>query len=152
MRYSQLNCVLQLGDHHQMQFDYCKIYPNNTLAKPKMRFPMISIFLGPNSEIWKLPKIRYVDKILFSFRVLAANRQHKHALQWHHNEPDGVSTHHPHDCLLNYLFRRRSKKPSKLRGTGFVGGIHRWPVNSPHKRPVTRKMSSFQDVIMMHTM
>ena len=28
------------------------------------------------------------------------------------------------------------------------GGIHRWPVNSPHKGPVTRKIFSFDDVIM----
>ena len=30
----------------------------------------------------------------------------------------------------------------------FVRGIHRWPVNSPHKRPVTRKLFPFDDVIM----
>ena len=30
----------------------------------------------------------------------------------------------------------------------FVRGIHRWPLNSPHKGPVTRKMSPFDDVIM----
>ena len=30
----------------------------------------------------------------------------------------------------------------------FVRGIHRWPVNSPHKWPVTRKMCLFDDVIM----
>ena len=30
----------------------------------------------------------------------------------------------------------------------FVRGIHRGPVNSPHKGPVTRKMFSFDDVIM----
>ena len=30
----------------------------------------------------------------------------------------------------------------------FVRGIHRWPVNSPHKRPVMRKMFPFDDVIM----
>ena len=29
----------------------------------------------------------------------------------------------------------------------FVRGIHRWPVNSPHKWPVTRKMFPFDDVI-----
>ena len=29
----------------------------------------------------------------------------------------------------------------------FVRGIHRRPVNSPHKRPVTRKLFSFDDVI-----
>ena len=31
----------------------------------------------------------------------------------------------------------------------FVRGIHRWPVNSPHKWPVTRKIFPFDDVIMM---
>ena len=35
-----------------------------------------------------------------------------------HNERDGVSNHQPHDCLLNLLFGRRSKKTSKLRVTG----------------------------------
>ena len=31
----------------------------------------------------------------------------------------------------------------------FVRGIHRRPVNSPHKWPVTRKMFPFDDVIMI---
>ena len=31
----------------------------------------------------------------------------------------------------------------------FVRGIHRGPVNSPHKGPVTRKMFPFDDVIIM---
>ena len=33
----------------------------------------------------------------------------------------------------------------------FVRGIHRWPVNSPHKGPVTRKMIPFDDVIMINS-
>ena len=33
----------------------------------------------------------------------------------------------------------------------FVRGIHRGPVNSPHKWPVTRKMFPFDDVIMKQT-
>ena len=33
----------------------------------------------------------------------------------------------------------------------FVRGIHRWPVNSPHKGPVTWKMIPFDDVIMTET-
>ena len=28
-------------------------------------------------------------------------------------------------------------------------GIHRWPVNFPHKEPVTRKMFPFDDIIMI---
>ena len=43
-------------------------------------------------------------------------------LQWRHNEHDGVSNHQPHDCLLNHLFRRRSKKTSKLRFTSLCAG------------------------------
>ena len=31
-------------------------------------------------------------------------------------------------------------------------GIHRWPVNSPHKGPVTRKMFPLDDVIMTYPM
>ena len=40
------------------------------------------------------------------------------SLQWRHNGRDGVSNHQSHHCLLNRLFRRRSKKTSKLRVTG----------------------------------
>ena len=36
---------------------------------------------------------------------------------------DGVWNHQPHDCLLNRLFRRRSKKTSKLRVTSLCVGI-----------------------------
>ena len=32
----------------------------------------------------------------------------------------------------------------------FGRGIHRWPVNSPHKRPVTRKMFPFDDVTIAY--
>ena len=35
---------------------------------------------------------------------------------------DGVSDHQPHNCLLNLLFRRRSKKTSKLCVTGLCAG------------------------------
>ena len=59
-------------------------------------------------------------------------------VQWRHNECDGVSNHRPLDCLLNRLFR----------STGLCEGIHRWPANSPHNRPVTRKMFPFHDVFM----
>ena len=58
----------------------------------------------------------------------------KNSLQWRHNEHDGVSNHQLYDCLLNRLFRRRSKTISKLRVTGLCVG------NSPVTGPVMRKM------------
>ena len=44
------------------------------------------------------------------------------ALWWHHNGRDGVSNHQSHDCLLNRLFGRISKKASKLCVTGLCVG------------------------------
>ena len=41
---------------------------------------------------------------------------------------------------------RKHKSSASL---AFVRGIHRGPVSSPHKWPVTRKMFPFDDVIMM---
>ena len=73
---------------------------------------------------------------------------YNNALHCRYNDHDGVSNHQSHGCLLNRLFRRRSKKTSKIRVTGLCVGNSPGPVNSPHKGPVTRKMFSFDDVIM----
>ena len=42
------------------------------------------------------------------------------------------------------------RKHQSSASLAFVWGIHREPVNSPHKWPVTRKMFPFDDVIMGH--
>ena len=57
-------------------------------------------------------------------------------LRWRHNGRDGVSNHQPHDCLLNGLFRRRSKKMSQLRVTGLCAG------NSPGTGEFPAEMAS----------
>ena len=53
--------------------------------------------------------------------LLAPNTVDAVSLQWLHNGRDGVSSHRRLDALLNRLFRRRSKKTSNLRVTGFLG-------------------------------
>ena len=68
------------------------------------------------------------------------------SLQWRHNGCDDVSNHQHHDCLLSRLTRRRSKKTPKLRVNGLCEGNS--PVNFPQRWPVTRKMFTFDDVIM----
>ena len=40
------------------------------------------------------------------------------------------------------------RKHQSTASLAFVRGIHLWPVNSPHKGPVTRKMFPFDDVII----
>ena len=57
-------------------------------------------------------------------------------LRWCHNGRYSVSIHQPHDCLLNSLFRRRSKKTSMLRVTGLCAG------NSPGTGEFPAQMAS----------
>ena len=65
----------------------------------------------------------------FSYQKINLKTVHKMSaswlllpLQWHHDGRDGVSNHQPHHFVLNGLFRRRSKEPSKLRITGLCAG------------------------------
>ena len=69
------------------------------------------------------------------------------SLQWRNNEHDGVSNHQPHDCLLVYSCAGQRKHQISA-SLALMRGIRRWPVNSPHKGPVTRKMFPSDDVIM----
>ena len=59
-------------------------------------------------------------------------------LQWRHNETDGVSIHQP---------QRKHQSSASL---AFVNGIHQWPVNSPFKGPVVRRMVPLDDVILIY--
>ena len=61
------------------------------------------------------------------------------SFQWRHNERDCVSNHRLIDCLLNRLFRRRSKKTSKLRVHVLCEGNSAVTGEFPAQRPVTRK-------------
>ena len=55
------------------------------------------------------------------------------SLQRCHNEPDGVSNHQPHACLLDCLFRHRLQKTSKLSLTGLCAGSSLVTVEFPAK-------------------
>ena len=68
--------------------------------------------------------------------------------QWRHDERDGVSNRRRPDCLLNRLFRRRSRKTWKLRVTDLCEGNPLVSDGFPHKRTVTRKTFLFDGDIM----
>ena len=84
----------------------------------------------------------------YVLRILIVCQTCVPASQWRHNVRDGVSNHGRLDCLLNRLCRRKSKKTSKFRVTGLCKGNSPVTGNFPHKGQVTRKMFSFDDVIM----
>ena len=65
------------------------------------------------------------------------------ALRWRHNDHAGVSNHQPHGCLLNRVFRRKSKKTSKLRVTGLCTG------NSPGTGEFPAQMASYAENVFI---
>ena len=60
--------------------------------------------------------------VLLNEEALKPSGAEARTLQWRNYEHDGVSNHKRLDCLLNRLFRRRSKKTSKLRVSGLCEG------------------------------
>ena len=80
---------------------------------------------GPRGEIWHVFCAFKVWSLLYIC-----------TLQWRHNGCDGVSNQQHHHCLLNILFRRRSKKTTKLCASGLCAG------NSPVIGEFLEQMSS----------
>ena len=70
-------------------------------------------------------------------------------LQLRHTERESVSNYRRLFCLLNCLFKRRPKKTSKLRVTGFCEGNS--PVTSelPARKASNAENVTFDDVIML---
>ena len=69
-------------------------------------------------------------------------------LQWRHNECDGVSITSLLIVYSTVYSGADQRKHQSSASVAFGRGIHRWPVNSPHKLPVTQKIFPFDDVIM----
>ena len=121
----------------------CQLDPQEHVA---VKF--ISITFRWRKRIWKY-RVQTVGHFCSSLNVLYLYRRKKEKLayddaitwthfplRWRHNERDSVSNHQPHHCLLNRLFRHRSKKTSKLRVTGLCVG------NSPGTGEFPTQMAS----------
>ena len=68
-------------------------------------------------------------------------------LQWRRDERDGLSIIDVSIVYTTGCWGADQRKYHSSASLAFVRGIHQWPVNSPHKGPVTRKMFPFDDVI-----
>ena len=122
-------------NHHSVQFQinliyicvkihiYAFIYDAAVWKREKQNaiWTIVTPVLVPNVYI-------NLHALILDYRILT--------LQWRHNGRDGVSNHQGPDCLLNCLFRRRSKKTSKLCVTGLCEG------NSPVTSEFPAQMAS----------
>ena len=81
-----------------------------------------------NTSVWNMHKIFYYSDVIM--RAMAS-------------QINGVAIVYLTVCSGAYQRKHRSSV-----SLAFVRGIHRWPMNSSHKKPVTRKIFPFDDVIM----
>ena len=100
-----LSCV----NHHNQSLVFHSFCPENTFCN--------GVKTSGISKNLKKIELNYTTKNRIVIHVTIHD-----TLRWSHNGRDGVSSHQPHDCLLNRLFRRISKKTSKLRVTGLCVG------------------------------
>ena len=68
---------------------------------------------------------------------------------WCRQWRQGVSNHSLMIVYSSVYSGADQRKHQSSASLAFVRGINRWPVNSPHKGPVMRKMFPFDDVIMV---
>ena len=85
-----------------------------------------------SSQIWLCYTIYFIPQynhgylfcgyVVHELHVINYSMIYSVVLQWRYNGPDGVSNYQPRYCLLNRLFRSRSRKTSKGRVTGLCVG------------------------------
>ena len=126
---------------------FCRHFQMHFLQSNIFISIQISLKSGPISPHNKLTRAQLITlcrtgakplpgPIITWFTDVCMRLQASSTLQWRNNGHDSVSNHQPHDCLLNRLFRRRSKKTSKLRVTGLCAG------NSPGTGEFPAQMAS----------
>ena len=116
------------------------------------------IFLCSWQFLYPVPVVKYAFPL--SVRRLTGIYDWTHSTKKNQTKPpdqrihyidvimSAMANHQPHDCLLNRLFGRRSKKTSKLRVTGLCEGNSPVTGEFPAQRAIIAKMFPFDDVIM----
>ena len=138
-----VHCQLKNNDIDNLRFQWrigCGIlrsqhYINNIMFNNDLLLLCLRVQQGTH--------VTNAFKLMMNILVKVANfrfiyRLFHDTLQWRHNGCDGVSNHRRLGCLLNRLFRHRSKKTSKLRVTG----------GFPSEIASNAEMFPFDDVIM----
>ena len=97
-----------------------------TVYEVLIGFPCIGI--TPYSLIWLIQNRKHCNNVIMG------------AIAYQITSPTIV-----YSTVYSDADERKHQSSASL---AFLRGIHRWPVNSPHKWPVTRKMFPFDDAIM----
>ena len=103
---------LRLKIDHRQDFTLSHPHHLRMMTSPLTGIPTVYLTVSSSQQ----------QKKIKAFLSLLLCEDFTCTLLWRHNGRDVVSNHQPQECLLNRLFRRRSKKTSKLRVTGLCAG------------------------------
>ena len=123
-------------------------------ASPNTETYFCQVFVWPHIRLWNVKEMQLCATRCYGVNNHEKKKHRVHyndvmcALQWRHNGPDGVSNHRHIECLLNRLFRRRSKKTPKLRVNGLCEGNPPVTGGFPSQRASNTENVSIHDVIM----
>ena len=117
---------------YMFDMEWCRT-KDNLLYVPRNMYKVLLCFHGFILFSF-IHTIHIATGVLCDWR--STSEQPWRILQWRHNGHDSVSNHQPYDCLLNHLFRCKSKKTSKPRVTGLCA----W--NSPVTGEFPAQMAS----------
>ena len=123
---------------HGVTYSQCRRWRRFCNALPSIYneiFEDIFVYTGINLPVFQWYLMVVWETYIFLVRLYTG----LYSLRWRHNDHAGVSNHQPHGCLLNRLFRRNSKKTSKLRVTGLCAG------NSPGTGEFPAQMASYAE-------
>ena len=102
--------------------------------------------IGTVESIWNLTTMLCVPELPFRLlRVSCSDRLHYGDVIMSVIASQIISLAIVYSTVYSGADQRKHQRSASL---AFVRGIHRWPVNSPHKWPVAWKMFPFDDVIM----
>ena len=137
--------VLRLWEFYLGLPDTLKRVLCNTYWPTKYDF----IRAGVSTVLWD-GIIYFLQCIIYFCKVscLQLERENMLSLHWRQNGSDGVyitSVSSVYSTVCSGVYQRKHQSSASVL---FVRGIYRWPVNSPHKGPLTRKRFPFDDVIM----
>ena len=118
----------------------------------RIAYLILYVFKGDSYGRWLFPKhityIQYIPGIIQNIRALwcfVVIFGHYNDIIMGATASQITSLTIVYSTVYSGTDQRKHQSSASL---AFVRGIHQWPVNSPHKGPVTRKMFSFVDVIM----
>ena len=125
------------------------------ITSKKTKFPYYRPFVTRIHQSLVVPHQRTtnVESVLFIIEIMHSwgTRHFSDGLFYHYSDVIRGTLASPitsFTIVYSTVYSGKGERDQSSASLAFVRGIHWWPVNSPHKGPVTRKMFPFDDVIM----